>query len=297
VPVYDHRYRGFAGERRPPRWLFLTLTRLGLGEVFSSKLILILFVASCLPLVVFSTIVYVANNLDVLAAFQVTTSDASGLLDALEGRLFFWFLVGQSMLAFLLASFTGPQLVGPDLVHGAMPLYLSRPISRADYVLGKLAVLLVLLSAVTWLPGLLLTGLQASVAREGWLVDRWRIPLALVVGSWIWIVLLSLLALAISAWIRWRPLATSALFIVFVVGGAFGAAINETLDTSWGNLLMLGEMSRTIWAELFAYEPLLEAEVARDPLPLWACWFGLAAACTGALAILHKKIRAFEVVR
>ena len=30
MPVYDRRYRGFDGERRPSRWLFLTLTRFGL---------------------------------------------------------------------------------------------------------------------------------------------------------------------------------------------------------------------------------------------------------------------------
>jgi len=297
VPVYDRRYRGFPGERRPSRWLFLTITRLGLTEVFASKLILILFVASCLPLLVFSTIVYVANNLDVLAAFQVTNGDASQLLDALEGPFFFWFLVVQSMFAFLLASFTGPQLVGPDLVHGAMPLYLSRPISRADYVLGKLSVLVVLLSAITWIPAMLLTGIQASVAREGWLADRWRIPFALLVGSWVWILLLSLLALAISAWIRWRPLATSALFIVFVVGGAFGAAINETLDTNWGKLLMLGEMAQTIWVRLFGDVAFMGSAAARDPLPTSACWLGLTVACVAALAILHRKIRAFEVVR
>jgi ABC-2 type transport system permease protein len=219
------------------------------------------------------------------------------MLSSLEGSLFFWFLVGQSMFAFLLASFTGPTLVGPDLVHGAMPLYLSRPISRADYVLGKLMVLLVLLSAVTWVPAMLLTGLQASVAREGWLADRWRIPFALFVGSWIWILLLSLLALAISAWIRWRPLATSALFIVFVVGSAFGTAVNATLDTNWGKLLMLGEMAQTIWADLFGGVPFLGGDWPRDPLPLVACWLGLATACVAALAILHKKIRAFEVVR
>lgn len=297
MPVYDRRYRGFPGERRPSRWLFLTITRLGLAEVFASKLILILFVASCLPLLVFSTIVYVANNLDVLAAFQVTSGDASQLIESLEGPFFFWFLVAQSMFAFLLASFTGPQLVGPDLVHGAMPLYLSRPISRADYVLGKLCVLLVLLSAITWVPAMLLTGIQASVARDGWLADRWRIPFALLVGSWIWILLLSLLALAISAWIRWRPLATGALFGLVVVGSAFGTAINETLDTRWGTLLMFAEQIKTIWLELFDVASILGVAGGPRALSVGVCWLALASFAALSLALLHRKIRAHEVVR
>lgn len=295
MPVYDHRYRGFDGERRPSRWLFLTLTRLGLAEVFSSKLILILFVAACLPFLVCAALIYVANNADLLAAIQV--GDASELQKSFEGSLFFWYLICQSMFAFILASFTGPTLVGPDLVHGAMPLYLSRPISRADYVLGKLGVLLLLLSAVTWVPGLLLAGLQAALARDGWLAERWQIPFALFAGSWIWILLLALLALAISAWVKWRPLATSALFIVFVVGSAFGAAVNQTLDTKWGKLLMLGEMAKTIWISLFGSIEIVGGGSEAERLPIAACWLGLAAACVAALVILHRKIRAYEVVR
>ena len=292
MPVYDHRYRGWDGERRPPRWLFLTLTRLGLAEIFSSKLILILFVASCLPFLVFASIIYGLNSTEVLKL--LSGSDVDEAIRALEGRLFFWFLVAQSMLAFVVASFAGPNLVGPDIVHGAMPLYLSRPISRADYVFGKLGVLLVLLSAITWVPGLLLAGLQASLAADGWLAAHWQIPVALFFGSWIWILMLSLLALAISAWIRWRPLATSALFIVIVVGSAFGAVVNETLDTHWGKLLMLVEMATTIWLKLFGTTTPI---VQDDPLPLGICWLGLAAACGAALGILHRKIRAYEVVR
>jgi ABC-2 type transport system permease protein len=296
VPVYDRRYRGFDGERRPARWLFLTLTRIGLSEIFASKLLLVLFVASALPMVVAAAMIYVVNNVEVLQVLNVQ-GEVGELVEALEGSFFFYFLVIQSMFAFVLASFTGPNLVGPDLVHGAMPLYLSRPISRADYVLGKLGVLVVLLSAVTWLPGLLLTALQAALAREGWLADRWRIPWGIFVGSWIWIVLLSLLALAISAWIRWRPLATSGLFIVFVVGGAFGAVVNETLDTRWGKLLMLGEMAKTIWGNLFGGAGEIRGSWSEEALPVAACWAGLGLACVAALAILHRKIRAYEVVR
>ena len=291
MPVYDRRYRGWDGERRPSRWLFLSLTRFGIAEVFSSKLLLVLFVASCLPFLVFGSGIYLLNNADFLKLVQ---GDVSQLAEWLGGRLFFWFLVTQALLAFVVVSFTGPNLVGPDLVHGAMPLYLSRPISRADYVLGKLAVLLALLSAITWLPGLLLAGLQASLAPEGWLAAHWQIPVGLFLGSWIWILVLSLLALAISAWIRWRPLATSALFIVIVVGAAFGTAIDEMLDTRWGKLLNLTEMTSTIWIALFGDAVKV---VDDEALPLAACWLGLAAACAVALAILHRKIRAYEVVR
>jgi len=293
VPVYDRRYRGYPGERRAPRTLFWTLARYGFAEIFASRLMLVLFVAACLPVVVYATMIYVANNLELLELFEVKDNE---LQESLSGSLFFWFVVGQGNLAFLFASFAGPSLVGPDLAHGAMPLYLSRPMSRGDYVLGKLAILLTLLSAITWVPGLLLVALQGALAGGGWLGSHLRVPLGIFVGSAAWIVLLSLAALAISAWIRWRPLATGALFGLFVVGSAFGTAINEILDTRWGELLMFVEQMKTIWLDLFATSRVLgEQQDARD-LPVAVCWLAIAAFSTVAAALLHRKIRAHEVV-
>ena len=55
----------------------------------------------------------------------------------------------QSTLAFFIAAFAGPGLISPDLTNGALPLYLSRPFSRAEYTLGKFSVLALLISAIT----------------------------------------------------------------------------------------------------------------------------------------------------
>ena len=41
-------------------------------------------------------------------------------------------------------AFIGPGQVSPDLANNALPLYLARPFSRVEYVLGKMSVLLVL---------------------------------------------------------------------------------------------------------------------------------------------------------
>jgi ABC-2 type transport system permease protein len=293
VPVHERRYRGIAGKRLQ-RWGFLILARYGLAEVFASRLVLVLFVIACLPFAVAATLIYAASNVELLALFQVP--DAAGLRHMLSGSLFFWYTVGQANLAFLLASFAGPSLVGPDLTHGALPLYLSRPLGRGDYVLGKLTVLLALLSPVTWLPGLLLVLLHGALAEEGLQAAHLRLAWAIAVGSGVWILLLSLLSLAISAWIRWRPLATGALFAIVVVGSAFGTAINETLDTRWGKLLMPAEMVKTIWLDLFAVPAIFGRSPAED-LPVAACWLGLAAFGGAAVLLLARKIRACEVVR
>ena len=215
----------------------------------------------------------------------------------LSGTFFFWFMVVQANLAFLFASFAGPSMVGPDLAHGAMPLYLSRPMRRGDYMLGKLAILGTLLSALTWVPGLLLVVLQTSLAGGDWIVTNARIPIGILLGSLLWIVFLSFAALAISAWIRWRPLATGALFVLFILGGAFGSAINQIVDTRWGTLLVFGDQMRMIWVDLFAVDNILGRFTGGDELPVIACWLSIAGLAALAALLLHRKIRAHEVVR
>ena len=44
-----------------------------------------------------------------------------------------------------------------------MPLYLARPFSRTEYVLGKASTLVILLSLLTWIPGLFLFGVGVGV--------------------------------------------------------------------------------------------------------------------------------------
>ena len=88
---------------------------------------------------------------------------------------FFMTLLGwQSMLALFLASFIGPGQVSPDLANNALALYLARPFSRTEYVLGKMSVLLILLSLMTWVPGLLLFGLQGYLEGWQWMHDNIR---------------------------------------------------------------------------------------------------------------------------
>jgi ABC-2 type transport system permease protein len=297
VPVYDRRYRGWSGERRSPRGLYLTLARYGFAEIFSRKLLLVLFVMACLPVVVFATMIYVANNLELLSVFGVEGGD-NELSDMLSGTLFFWFIVGQANLAFLFASFAGPSMVGPDLTHGAMPLYLSRPMSRGDYMLGKLTILVTLLSAITWVPGLLLVVLQASLAGGGWLLDHVRVPIGILLGSMLWIVLLSFTSLAISAWIRWRPLATGALFGLFILSSGFGTAINEIVNTRWGTLLIFVDQMKMIWLDLFAMEGILGGQLTNErDLPVLVCWLAMGGSTVLAALLLHRRIRAHEVVR
>ncbi|MEO8277243.1 MAG: hypothetical protein ABI639_13600 [Thermoanaerobaculia bacterium] len=299
MPVYDHRYRGYEGERRSGRVRIWTVARFALGDLWKSRLALLLFIVALVPPLIFAGLIYAANNADLLAAVGMRISGDGSTPGALviDKQPFFWFLVWQSSFAFFIAAFIGPTLVAPDLAHNALPLYLSRPLSRADYILGKLLVLLLPLSAVTWIPGLLLLGLQTSLAGTGWFAANWRLLPAVVVGSWVWILLLAVLAIAISAWVKWRPVATGMLFGVFVIGEAFGKAIEQVAGFRWGKLLAMDSVVQTIWAHLFGGIDFLGHEFPENPMPVGSCWATLGVLLAAALWMLHRKVRACEVSR
>ena len=123
---------------------------------------------------------------------------------------------------------------------------------------------------------------------------------AILVGSWIWILLLSLLALAISAWVRWKAIAGAAVFAVFFVGAGVGSVIKLLFLTRWGNLFHLNRVVRAIWSWLFL-DQTGEIEVIRgvevSQLPVWSAWLMLVFVCGICLLLLAKKVRAYEVVR
>ena len=81
--------------------------------------------------------------------------------------------------------------------------------------------------------------------------DNIRLAWALFFGAWVWILMLALLALALSAWVKWKPAAGALMFGVFFVAGGFGAAINGVQRTSWGHLFNISALIGSVWVQLF----------------------------------------------
>ena len=61
-------------------------------------------------------------------------------------------------------------------------------------------------------------------------------------GAWVWILMLALLALALSAWVKWKPAAGALMFGVFFVAAGFGAVINAVQRTNWGHLFNISHL-------------------------------------------------------
>ena len=297
MAVFKHSYKGYAGPLTPTWSRFLILPRYAFEELRSKRFYSIFFVITMLAPLIFALLIYIQHNLSVLKMLNVRE------VITVDARFFMNLLGWQSMMAFFLAAFVGPGQISPDLANNALPLYLARPFSRTEYVLGKMSVLLILMSIMTWVPGLLLYILQSSLEANGWFGHNLRIAGAIFLGSWIWILLLSLLALALSAWVKWKPMAGGLLFGVFFVAGGFAGIINLILRTRWGNLINISHLIGAVWTSLFE-QPMHRGSGAvffrvsrAEEIPIWCDWLALVAICAFCLYLLSRKIRGAEVVR
>jgi ABC-2 type transport system permease protein len=286
MAVYKRSYRPYSGEITPAWSRFLVLYRFSRRNLFRSKIQTVFFVI-CLffPLLCLLGI-YANSNLSALAFLG---QRAGPFLDV-NGRFFSVYLDVQAAFAFLLTAFIGPGLVSPDLANGALTLYLCRPLSRTEYVLGKISVLFITLSWITWVPGLVLFSVQASISGSQWMWDNFWIAGAIVLGSLLWIAVVSLAALALSAWVRWRIIAGALLLGLFFFGAGFGRAVNAVLRTQQGYLIDLSQLVSIVWHDLFR-------DIGEPPLPVTEAWIALLAFAAFCLYLLMRKIRANEVVR
>ena len=306
MAVFENSYRQYEGGLTPEWARFLVLPRYALRDVFGSKFFTAAFCLCFIYPLVAAILIYLRHNSNAIALMQI---DVSELLP-IDASFFQYFVEIQGWLAFILTVLVGPVLVSRDLSNNALPLYLCRPFSRAEYVLGKMTVLVVLLSLVTWVPGLLLFLLQAYLEGAGWIVSNLWMAGAIFVGSMMWIVLLSLLSLAISAWVRWRLVAGVALLGSFFIPGVLGNLINGLFMTRMGHLISPADFMKNVWRGLFGHYELevgrFEMEdvlgggyvevVLREP-PLWASWLVVALVCLACLWLLSRKVRAYEVIK
>jgi ABC-2 type transport system permease protein len=285
VAVYRRTYTSYSGALTPAWSRCLVLFRYSRRNLFRSKFQTGFFVLCFFYPLLCLIAIYLAHNLSFLERYS-----GSNQLLTIDNKFFFVFITVQGVLAFMLTAFTGPGLISPDLANGALPLYFCRPFSRAEYVLGKASVLAILLSEITWVPGLVLFAVQASLAGPSWTWNHFWIVSSLVLSSFLWIAILSLLAMALSAWVKWRIVAGALLLAVLFFGGGFGQAINAVMRTQSGHFIDIVYLIGTVWTSLF--------RIDNDRgMSSSAAWIALLIYCGICLALLVRKVRAYEVVK
>ena len=202
-------------------------------------------------------------------------------------------------MGFILAAWGGPGMITRDFANSSVQLYLSRPLSRIEYLFGKASVLFILLSCISWVPALILFFVQGGLEGHGWIWDHLWLARAIFLSCLIGIAMVSLLAMAVAVWVKWRIAATALMFAVFFLFPALGGVISLILRTRWGHLLNFPVMIMIIWGDLFRITPLGPGGMGPGfyVVPVWAAWASALSVCAVCFWLLYSKLKAREVER
>lgn len=286
MAVYKRGYRRYSGPLTGPLERFLVLPRYAWRRLYQQRLVLALTMLAFVWPALCAGFIYLTNHAELLQGME----DDFRQFIQVNGQFFSIFMYIQAGFAVFLAALAGPGLIAPDLANNALPLYFSRPLTRWSYALARLTVLGGMLSIVTWVPGLILFGLQVGLAGAGWFRDNWMLGVGMTLGFFIWIVILSLVAMASSAYVKWRIVAGAVSLAFFFVLAGVAEMIDEILRVDWGHIIDPAWTVNQVWRAL------LGVELVGGP-GAWASACALATMALLLAVVIERRLRPFEVVR
>ena len=211
--VFDIGYRGYAGVRegraRGLKAVFQDGVRIaiGLGRGGKSKILpwFFIIVLSAIALVM----AMVAG-----AADRMVGPGAAEQLNLPSHNDYYGI---ASIILFVFAAVVAPELLCRDRREGTINLYLVRPLSATDYLLGRWGAMVAVMLAAAWLPQLiLLMGLAGGAASPAeYLREHWLdVPRFLGAGV-VMVVYVTTLAMLVASFTTRR--AYAAIFLVGLV--------------------------------------------------------------------------------
>ena len=279
MPIHDQGYRRYIGSRAEVGRSWQVITRAGMRTVLSKRAFLGLMLMAWSPFVVRAVQVYIAANF----------SQASFL--APKAETFREFLGQQGVFVFFVTIYVGAGLIANDRRANALQVYLSKPLTRAEYVAGKLAILFLFLVGVTWLPAIMLLLIQIMFAGSFTFIrDNLFLLPAITLFSLLQVLVASTTMLALSS------LSKSARFVGVMYAGLifFTSALFQALRGITGQSsfawISPTETLEQIGNIIFRLDPPFAVNG-------FATVLSLLVLIGGSLWILERKVRGIEVVQ
>jgi ABC-2 type transport system permease protein len=279
MPIHDQGYRRYGGRREPHGRTWWVIARAGVMERLRERKFLGLLLVAWIPFLVYAVTIYLSVNVPQAGAvFQFNAGTVRNFFD--------W----QSVFVFFITIYVGSGLIANDKRANALQIYLSKPLTRVEYVTGKLVTLLLFLSAVTWVPAMLLLLLQVLFAGSfAFLRDNLFLFPAVTLFSAILVLFSAFSMLALSS------LTKSRRFVAMMYAGLifFTAAMYQALR---------GITNTRAWAVISPEDVLdvVAAVIFRAPgttsIPMWAALVDIAIIIAASIWILEKRVRGLEVV-
>lgn len=199
---------------------------------------------------------------------QIRGAIQSGNLESSRHTVWAWLLQTffrnpQGVLMVMVVGLIAPPLISQDIRSRAFLLYFSRPLTRGEYLLGKLASVWAYLSVISTFPALALYFLGVLLSPNlGVISATWDLPFRIVAASVVLMLPTSVLALCFSSLTQESRYAGFAWFAVWIMGwftygaataaDAFNAQQAASFDRN-GKLVILAE---TAWTHVSLYHTL-----------------------------------------
>ena len=294
-------YRRFRGKLRPAALRAIPLFAAGWRAATKRKLALVLFLPPLVATVIFSFVVYAKFSLESGSTPEalgggvrapLLGAAASALIEVRD--LIVQCDVGLNFFALLVMSWYGAGLIAEDRRSGAHLLYFARPLTRFDYVAGKLMIVASFGLLAALVPGLVIC-LVATLASPHWSFATEQ-PLVIVhtiVFGSLWSVVMSGAILAISSLAERKTYALVATFGFFLVTQAIAELLAHLQhDSRWRMLsptLNLRRIAVWMFGTRSLFGPRLDWDVAGS-------WWSLLAFTLAWVLVLALRVRRMEIV-
>jgi ABC-2 type transport system permease protein len=278
VPIHDQGYRHYLGQREPHGRAWWVIARAHMWTLLHYRWFQLLLFAASVPFLIRAGQIYFSTTNPQVAQILATTPDT--FRDFLSQQRFFVFLI--------IIMHAG--LIADDRRTNALQLYLSKPLTRVEYVLGKLVPPLIYVLAITLVPAILLLFLQVIFSGS---VSFVRQNLFLLPA----IILFSLIQACLSAFaiLALSSMSKSRRFVAIMYAGIlfFTTAMSQVLraittSRRWA-VISPGEMLDVIANAIFRSR-------VDSPVPVYVAVIVVFVVIGLAMLILERRIRAVEVV-
>jgi ABC-2 type transport system permease protein len=281
MPIHDQGYRRYGGNKARTGSGWMVIARAGIRTMVSKKAFLGLLLVSWFPFFVRAVQFYAAANLSTIPQASILTPSAD---------TFRQFLEQQRTFVFFVTVYVGAGLIANDRRANALQIYLSKPMTRAEYVFGKLAILITFLALVTWLPAIVLLIVQIAFAGNFafFRVNAFLFP-AITLFAFIEIVVASSMMLALSSLSKSsRYVAILYAGVIFFTSAVYNVlyAVTRSSAFSWLSFSTnLTEIGNVIFRQPPNYD---------TPWPVALLMLVLLVVLSGV--ILERRVRGVEVV-
>ena len=279
MPIHDQGYRRYGGLKARTGTGWMVITRAGIRSQLAKRAFLGLLLLSFLPFFARAIQIYLAVN------FPQT-----GDLLAVKPDLFRQFLDQQQIWVFFITVYVGAGLIANDRRANALQIYLSKPLTRAEYIFGKLAILMAFLLLVTWVPALLLLMVQIAFAGNfTFLLKNLYLFPAITVFAFIQVTMVAAAMLALSS------LSKSSRYVAILY-----AAVIFFSQAIYGVLTVVTRSTQLSWISFPANLSQLGDVIFRMPSKYETPWPVALLMIVGLIAasgfILERRVRGIEVV-